>query len=73
VAALSAARARLPAGWPRLVAVAPLVALNAALPLLFANDGELLSRITVAFVLTWLASFKVRGVVAGRGGAGSRR
>jgi hypothetical protein len=40
---------RLPPGLPRAVASLPVVALNAALPLLFATGGELVARL--AFIL----------------------
>ncbi|GBF93871.1 hypothetical protein Rsub_06870 [Raphidocelis subcapitata] len=67
VVALSAVRARLRAGAPRLAAVAPLLVLNACLPLLFRNEGELLSRVTASFVFTWLANFKAFGLAVNRG------
>ncbi len=50
---------RAPPGAARLPLVAPVLAVNAVLPLLFENGGELISRIAVAFVITWLGSFKV--------------
>ena len=47
-------------GWPRLALVAPAVALNAWIPLLFDADAELLSCVLLTFTHTWLATFKVR-------------
>ena len=60
---------RLPLGAPRLLAALPVVALFFYAPLLFncigaAREPDIITIVLVEFVLTWLASYKVR-----RGGA----
>jgi hypothetical protein len=58
VALLAAARGARP-GWARAPAAAIVVAANLLLPLLFLNEGELLSRVSTSFAWAWIGSFKV--------------
>lgn len=50
-----------PPGWRRAVLLPPIVMVNVVLPLLFNDADELLTRLSVAFLISWLASFKVGG------------
>lgn len=47
-------------GTPRLLASIPVLVLYWALPFLFWQEAELLSKASVAAMFLWLASFKVR-------------
>ncbi|KAF8068287.1 ASAT1 [Scenedesmus sp. PABB004] len=54
-------------GGRALALAAPLVALNAWLPLLFAQHEEVLSRCVALLLSMWLGSFKAVGLALGRG------
>ena len=45
--------AALPAGRQRLAAAAPVVAANMLAPLLFRTDGEIVTRVAIAFTHVW--------------------
>ena len=65
---LRLAGGRLPTPATRLaVAAAPVCALNAVLPLLFCRQTEAVTIAFVAFLLTWLGSFKALAWAGGRG------
>jgi hypothetical protein len=67
VALLAGVARRAPPGRARGAAAAAVCCCNVLLPLLFENERELMSRVSVSFAWTWLASFKAR-----RGGGGAR-
>lgn len=54
----------------RFAAVAPLLAFNAAAPLIFRRDTEAVTLAFAAFMVTWLGSFKALALAAGRGESG---
>lgn len=54
-------------GLARVVASAPLIALNLCAPLLFHKRAELVSRTVTCFVVMWLASFKLLSLCGNRG------
>jgi hypothetical protein len=69
---LLALRRLLPPGGRRLAAALPLLALHAAVPLLFDSAEELLSRAVAAACVAWLSSCKARRVGAGASVAAAR-
>lgn len=58
VALLSASR-RFAPGWKRLVFVPPVLLVNLLMPLLFNNYSEMLTRLALGLLASWLGSFKV--------------
>eukprot|EP00877_Chromochloris_zofingiensis_P012585 jgi/Chrzof1/7580/Cz02g29020.t1 len=58
---------RIAPGWKSLALVAPLLALNLWLPLLFHMREEVVSRTCVVFLISWLGSFKAIGMCLNRG------
>jgi hypothetical protein len=62
VALLTVSR-RVAPGWRRFALLPPVLVVNILLPLLFDVQSELITRIAVTFLMTWLANFKVHGLV----------
>lgn len=60
VAYTHSALRRLPPGWVRLAATAPLLAALAGIPFLFSSMSEFPTRVTVAFITIRMTGGKVR-------------